>query len=172
MSGTFPPLDMGRCDAGAYAPWEGAMVDGHPARLVPIIRDGQTREFLWVPAQLFGPSGDRRPVIYDAALAYAWASEFDAYIRWKPTPAAKRTAAVSNTVIDFLVTSVWITAILSAAVVGFFVCAIVAYLTATQEPYETANRFNYPVGIAAWMIWVVLMFFAARLLSRKVRGDD
>jgi len=166
----FLPLDIARCDAGAYRPWEGALVDGRPARLVPIIRDGQTREFLWVPARPFGPQGDRRPVIYDAAMAYSWAPEFGAYIPWKPTPAAKRTAAFSNWVVGFVVTSVWITGVISAFVVGFFICAVVAYATATQEPYETASRFNYPAGIAAWITWAVLMFLVARLLSRRIRG--
>src|SRR6185437_11889442 len=100
------------------------MVDGHPARLVPIIRDGQTREFLWVPAQMFGPSGDLRPVIYDAATAYVWAPEFDAYRPWMGTTAAKTTTAVGTFVLDGIVFYVWVAGLAVAIVVGGFVGAL------------------------------------------------
>jgi len=54
-------------------PWDVETVDGVLACLVPIFKTGQTCEVIWLPAMLFGPKRDRRPIVHDPAMAYKWA---------------------------------------------------------------------------------------------------
>ena len=167
----FLPLDIARCDAGTYEVWEGAMVDGHPARLVPFTRDAGTLEHRWVPAGLFGPQGDRRPVLYDAAVAYVWAPEFTAYRPWMSTTAAKTTTAVGTFLLDGIVFYVWLIGVAGATVGGGFIGALFGYLAdGKTDNWDGTPRFNDPVVVVTWFTTAVVCLCLTRRLARAVKG--